>query len=152
MIFPSFSYYQEYFILYVVRQCDAAQLQAAYPARYIFGLHGVEDIAEFFFLFGSVPVGSGSDVLVKFLVVIIFYFLADSGEQALFLSYFVLAATFNVYFLHFGHGVQFAIINLLLKFAVAYYSRYGGYYGKGNQANNQYPHMFSFLEKSVLIK
>ena len=96
MIFPSFSYYQEYFILYVVRQCDAAQLQAAYPARYIFGLHGVEDIAEFFFLFGSVPVGSGSDVLVKFLVVIIFYFLADSGEQAFFLAYFVLAATFNV--------------------------------------------------------
>ena len=57
------------------------------------------------------------------------------------------SATFRIHFLHFGHSVQFAIVNFLLESAVAYGSGYGSYDGKGNQANNQYPHTFSFLEK-----
>ena len=151
MVISSFSYNQEYFVFYIVGQCNAAQLQAAHPPCHVFRLHGVEHITELIFLFGRILVGSGSDVFVQLLVVIVFYLLADGGEQALFFAYLVLSATFRIHFLHFGHSVQFAIVNFLLESAVAYGSGYGSYDGKGNQANNQYPHTFSFLEKKVSL-
>ena len=73
VIISSFSYNQEYFVFYIVGQCNAAQLQAAHPPCHVFRLHGVEHITELIFLFGRILVGSGSDVFVQLLVVIVFY-------------------------------------------------------------------------------
>ena len=73
MIISSFSYNQEYFVFYIVGQCNAAQLQAAHPPCHVFRLHGVEHVTELIFLFGRILVGSGSDVFVQLLVVIVFY-------------------------------------------------------------------------------
>ena len=61
----------------------------------------------------------------------------------------MLSAAFGIHFLHFGHGVQFAAVYLLLQFPVAYNSGCGCHEGKDNQANNQYPHGLPFLEKHV---
>ena len=54
---------EEHFILDVVRQGYATQLQAAYPSGYVRVLHGVEHVAELVFLLGSIGIGSGADVL-----------------------------------------------------------------------------------------
>lgn len=54
---------EEYFILDILRQGYAAQLQAAYPSGYVRVLHGVEHVAELVFLLGSIGIGSGADVL-----------------------------------------------------------------------------------------
>ena len=140
---------EEHFILDVVRQGYATQLQAAHPSGYVRVLHGVEHVAELVFLLGSIGIGSGADVFVQFFVIVIFYLLADGCQQAVTFSDFMLSAALGIHFLHFGHGVQFAAVYLLLQFPVAYNSGCGCHEGKGNQANNQYPHGLPFLEKHV---
>ena len=57
---------EEHFILDVVRQGYATQLQAAYPSGYVRVLHGVEHVAELVFLLGSIGIGSGADVFVQY--------------------------------------------------------------------------------------
>ena len=56
---------EEHFILDVVRQGYATQLQAAHPSGYVRVLHGVEHVAELVFLLGSIGIGSGADVFVQ---------------------------------------------------------------------------------------
>ena len=73
---------EEHFILDVVRQGYATQLQAAHPSGYVRVLHGVEHVAELVFLLGSIGIGSGADVFVQFFVIVIFYLLADGCQQA----------------------------------------------------------------------
>ena len=51
-------------VLQVVRQSNSAELQAAYPSGYVFGLHGVEHVAELFFLLGRIGVAGGGGVFV----------------------------------------------------------------------------------------
>ena len=71
---------EEHFILDVVRQGYATQLQAAYPSGYVRVLHGVEHVAELVFLLGSIGIGSGADVFVQFLVIVIFNLFADGCQ------------------------------------------------------------------------
>ena len=56
---------EEHYILDVVRQGYATQLQAAHPSGYVRVLHGVEHVAELVFLLGSIGIGSGADVFVQ---------------------------------------------------------------------------------------
>ena len=72
---------EEHFILDVVRQGYATQLQAAHPSGYVRVLHGVEHVAELVFLLGSIGIGSGADVFVQFLVIVIFQFCFADGLQ-----------------------------------------------------------------------
>ena len=116
---------EEHFILDVVRQGYATQLQAAHPSGYVRVLHGVEHVAELVFLLGSIGIGSGADVFVQFFVIVIFYLLADGCQQAVTFADFMLSAALGIHFLHFGHGVQFAAVYLLLQFPVAYNSGCG---------------------------
>ena len=91
---------EEHFILDVVRQGYATQLQAAHPSGYVRVLHGVEHVAELVFLLGSIGIGSGADVFVQFFVIVIFYLLADGCQQAVTFADFMLSAVDNpVYFL-----------------------------------------------------
>ena len=71
---------EEYFILDILRQGYAAQLQAAYPSGYVRVLHGVEHVAELVFLLGSIGIGSGADLFVQFLVIVIFNLFADGCQ------------------------------------------------------------------------
>ena len=99
-------------VLQVVRQSNSAELQAAYPSGYVFGLHGVEHVAELFFLLGRIGVAGRADVLVQFFVVVVFYILADGSQEAFLFAHFVLSATFRVHLHGFGHSFQFAAFHL----------------------------------------